>query len=89
MDGAVRPGNGTETSQHGSEPDAGGVATPQRRRFLAMAGLAAGAVPLAGTLGAGLAAPATSWRSKEKAEPQAARALATGRRCAGRCPPTS
>jgi FAD/FMN-containing dehydrogenase len=37
-----------------------------------MAGLAAGAVPLAGTLGAGLAAPATSLRSKEKAEPQAA-----------------
>jgi FAD/FMN-containing dehydrogenase len=48
------------------------VAIPQRRRFLAMAGLAAGAVPLAGTLGAGLAAPATSLRSKEKAEPQAA-----------------
>ena len=60
MDGAVRPGDGQEISQRGSEQDGSGVAAPQRRRFLAMAGLAAGAVPLAGTLGAGLVAPATA-----------------------------
>jgi len=71
MDGAVRPGGRTETSQYGSEPDGGRVAAPQRRRFLAMAGLAAGAVPLAGTLGAGLVAPAASRRSIGKAEPEA------------------
>ena len=71
MDGAVRPGDGRETSQRGSEQGGGGVGTPQRRRFLAMAGLAAGAVPLAGTLGAGLVAPATSRRYAGRAEPQA------------------
>ena len=71
MDGALRPGDGRESSQRSSEPGGSAVATPQRRRFLAMAGLAAGAVPLAGTLGAGLVAPATSRRYAGKAEPQA------------------
>jgi FAD/FMN-containing dehydrogenase len=70
MDGAVRPGDGRETSERGSEQDAGGAATPQRRRFLAMAGLAAGAIPLAGTLGAGLVAPATRQRYARNAAPQ-------------------
>ncbi len=71
MDGAVRPGDSRESSQRSSEPGGGEVGTPQRRRFLAMAGLAAGAVPLAGTLGAGLVAPATSRRYAGRAEPQA------------------
>jgi FAD/FMN-containing dehydrogenase len=76
MDGARQPGDGRETSGWGSEQDAGGAGTPQRRRFLAMAGLAAGAVPLAGTLGAGLVAPAISRRYAERAEPQAAPGVA-------------
>ncbi len=71
MDGAVRPGDGRETSQRSSEPGTGEVTAPQRRRFLAMAGLAAGAVPLAGGLGAGLVAPATRQRYAGKAEPEA------------------
>jgi FAD/FMN-containing dehydrogenase len=71
MDGARQPGDGRETSEWGSEQDRGEVATPQRRRFLAMAGLAAGAVPLAGGLGAGLVAPATRQRYAGKAEPEA------------------
>jgi FAD/FMN-containing dehydrogenase len=71
MDGAVRPGDGRETSECGSEQDAGRAATPQRRRFLAMTGLAAGAIPLAGTLGAGLVAPATRQRYAKNAAPQA------------------
>ncbi len=71
MDGAVRPGGGRESSKKGSEQDTRGAGTPQRRRFLAMAGLAAGAVPLAGTLGAGLVAPATRQRYAKNAAPQA------------------
>lgn len=76
MDGARQPGDGRETSEWGSEQDAGGAGTPHRRRFLAMAGLAAGAVPLAGTLGAGLVAPAISRRYAGRAEPQAAPGVA-------------
>ena len=76
MDGARQPGDGRETSERGSEQDAGGAGTPHRRRFLAMAGLAAGAVPLAGTLGAGLVAPAISRRYAGRAEPQAAPGVA-------------
>jgi FAD/FMN-containing dehydrogenase len=76
MDGARQPGDGRESSEWGSEQDAGGAGTPHRRRFLAMAGLAAGAVPLAGTLGAGLVAPAISRRYAGRAEPQAAPGVA-------------
>jgi FAD/FMN-containing dehydrogenase len=76
MDGARQPGDGRESSEWGSEQDAGGAGTPHRRRFLAMAGLAAGAVPLAGTLGAGLTAPAISRRYAGRAEPQAAPGVA-------------
>lgn len=71
MDGARQPGDGREIGEWVSEQDTTGVATPHRRRFLAMTGLAAGAVPLAGTLGAGLVAPAGRGRYAENAEPEA------------------
>ena len=71
MDGAGQPGDGRECSEWVSEQDTAGVATPHRRWFLAMAGLAAGAVPLAGTLGAGLVAPAGRGRSAKNAVPEA------------------
>ena len=64
MDGAAQPGgSGQESSPDTGQPQPGDAMAPHRRRFLAMAGLAAGSVPLAGTLPAGLMSPASTGRS--------------------------
>ena len=78
MDGAVRPGDGLESSEREDNGGEAGGVMPQRRRFLAMAGLAAGAVPLTGTLGAGLLAPATRGRYATRTGPGAGRSPAAG-----------
>ena len=60
MDGAAQPGgSGQEPSPETGQPRTGDATAPHRRRFLAMAGLVAGSVPLAGTMPAGLVSPAT------------------------------
>jgi FAD/FMN-containing dehydrogenase len=55
MDSAVHSGgSGHESSPDTGQPAPGDTTAPNRRRFLAMAGLAAGSVPLAGAPPAGI-----------------------------------
>ncbi len=64
MDSAARPGgSGQESTPDTGQLKPGHVTAPHRRRFLAMAGLAAGSAPLAGTRPAGLVSPAAPRRS--------------------------
>ncbi len=64
MDSAAQPaGSGPESRPDADQLEPGVATAPHRRDFLAMAGLVAGSVPLAGTLPSGLAAAAITQRS--------------------------
>ena len=71
-------GSGPESVPEAGQPEPDDVAAPRRRRFLAMAGLAAGAVPLAGGLPAGLLSPATTRRSSRRSGIRAGGSARTG-----------
>jgi FAD/FMN-containing dehydrogenase len=79
MDSATQlDGNGPKSVPEPGQLESGDAAAPTRRRFLATAGVAAGAVPLAGGLPAGLLSPATTRRSGRRSGIRAGGSALTG-----------